>query len=309
MPTIRRSMILLLVLCLAGCTTPVKNAAVVVSEPAVWVDGPMDGMTLRLEPYEVVFHISDPAGVKNGELSINGDVITVLSNPSGTTSPATLRYLWTPPQAGDYTLQFRAQGIEDNWSSPETVTVHIVAPTLVITPTFTYTNTTTTTITTTATSTPTPSMTPTLSPTVLTFTPSTSSDTLAYGSCDGNNVTIGVQINDFTHVVRMDLFVRLGGDAGKTDWSAYGSMQSLGNGAYQLKVRSENLAKASKYTNGTLYYQFVAVGAGEQILGRSDVYSNVALKKCADYEFNPQVTLNFKFYPSITPSKTPIIVK
>ena len=97
MKIVRIILIGFLTLSLIGCTAtkPLEKVErVVVSSPTAWMDGPLDGMTIPLKLYDVVFHIADPAGVIQGELSINNQVVASLPNPDVKNSPVTLHYNW-----------------------------------------------------------------------------------------------------------------------------------------------------------------------------------------------------------------------
>lgn len=283
------------------------------SEPRAWLDAPLNGMVLPLAPYQVVFHIADPAGVALGELSINGQAVSNQANPDGTSSPATLRYDWNPPAPGEYTLQVRAQGSSGNWSGFSSARVTVGDPTPTNTPTLTLTptliDTLTPTITSTATLTPTLTPTPTMIQAPLAFSPSASASQFVYGSCGDDNVVLSVQVNNPAQIQYMELFVRLQGTSGRTEWDSYSSMKDKGNGLYQITVQSRQIPGADKFDSATLMYQFIATGSGGGILGRSEVYGDVTLTKCGSSiigitPYRPPVVPQI-----ITPTKTFIIIK
>ena len=40
-----------------------------------WIDAPLDGSTIPLDPYEIVMHAYDPGGVTQVELKVNGSLL------------------------------------------------------------------------------------------------------------------------------------------------------------------------------------------------------------------------------------------
>ena len=198
MKAVRTLVLLFLVFGFApGCNKPQANV-ILQPPPAVpraWIDAPLDGSTIPLEPYEVVFHIANLNGVNRGELSVNGAVIPSLKNPGGSEPLATLRHVWTPDRPGTYTLKVRSQSASGQWSdySQAVVTVKGPTPTRNITPTPTRTPT----------NTPTPTL---VISSAFGFTHEVSTSQFYYGGCAPGKATFSVVVSDPAAVKSVFLF-------------------------------------------------------------------------------------------------------
>ena len=106
--------------------------------PQAWIDAPLDGSTLPLSPYEIIFHASAPGNPAAVELTINGQPAALGSVSLGQ-SLVTIRYPWNPEQPGVYTITARTRDNMGNWSSPHTHVVSIGGPTITVTPVITVT--------------------------------------------------------------------------------------------------------------------------------------------------------------------------
>lgn len=71
---------------LSACApTPTgQPVAAVRGGPMAWIDAPLDGSTLPLAPYEIVFHCSAPSDVAWVELSVDGAVLVSNAPPDTT---------------------------------------------------------------------------------------------------------------------------------------------------------------------------------------------------------------------------------
>ena len=276
----RTFVLILLIWLLPGCNFPVRATTPVLAAPTAWIDGPMDGSTIPLEPYEVIFHVADVGGVALGELSINGQIAANIPVAVAGETLATLRYLWTPPSPGEYTLTTRAQNAAGMWgdSVSAKVTVKEIPPTFTPTPTITLTPTPT--VTPTSTQTEVPTKTATLLP--VSFSVRASVNQIYNGSCDVNQTVISAQLSHAAAVGHVELFIRLQGVSGNwnTDWYSYGSMSNQGGGLYQITVNATNLAGTSPLTKDTVYYQLVAFSSGGKELGRSVTYNDIVVSPC-----------------------------
>lgn len=105
--------ILILIIVAAGCSLPTASAP----GPRAWIDFPLDGSTVELAPVVVYSHASDPAGVAELELYIDGAVVRVDAANSGDPSLAAFEQVWTPPGNGEYVLQVRAKNSAGNYGS------------------------------------------------------------------------------------------------------------------------------------------------------------------------------------------------
>ena len=301
----RIPLLVLLIWLLPGCNLPARSATTVptTTTPAAWIDGPMDGSTIPLAPYEVIFHIADQGGVALGELSINGQLTANIPAAGTAETLATLRYLWSPASPGVYTLQTRGQNTAGGWSDPVSVKVTVgdqpptITPTPAIidlpsiTPTPTETMTSTPTITTTPTRTLVPTRTAT--PLPVGFSSSVSTNQIYNGACGVNQVMIKTNLTNAEAVDHVNLFIHLKNAAGSgsTDWYSYGMMNDTGGENYNITVKAANIVGAGTFTKATLYHQFVAYGRGGEELGRSDTYAVVTLFKCITIIPRPLPTL------------------
>ena len=120
----RKFFVLLLTaaLLLSACNLPVASDV----GTHAWIDAPLDGMVLPLQPYTIVFHASVPLGVTQMEIRINGQVLATLPNPDPTQRLVTLSQVWQPAQAGRYGIAVRAQDRAGNWTAPDNVTVKVL---------------------------------------------------------------------------------------------------------------------------------------------------------------------------------------
>ena len=119
-------LILMFAILIAACDF---HPSALSSQPSLraWIDAPLDGSQLSLDPYEIVVHGSDPAGITVFEISVNDENQIVYSNSSPEDLLAMTRYTWTPPHPGDFTIQARSQNSSSAWSDPVSVSVKVVA--------------------------------------------------------------------------------------------------------------------------------------------------------------------------------------
>jgi hypothetical protein len=279
---------------LSACNLPHSEEIAAVEQAGniqTWIDAPLNGSTIPFASYEIVLHVFDSAGVTQVELSANGNLLANLSNPDPGKQLSTLKYSWRPASPGNYTLKARAQSAGGGWGS-EAVAVVTVSD-------FTETPV----ITSTASVTPTPTLTatPTVTSTAagLSFTPQISTGTFYYGACGSDQVTIQVQVpgdNVYSVVIFTNLKDQAGG--GTTGWDEGSSMNPAGGGWFSRTVSSRSVAGADRFKNAWLLYQFVASDRSNQIIGRSQVYSDITLTACGAAQ--PPVRI-------ITPTKPGII--
>ncbi|GIV63987.1 MAG: hypothetical protein KatS3mg045_1326 [Bellilinea sp.] len=104
-----------LMLLLTGCQSSNLQAQMP-AQPQAWFDAPLDGSDLPLQPIEVVYHAGAGGGVLQSEFSVNGEEITLPINPDPSRQLVTVRFIWQPPFAGNYTLRARSQSNGGVWS-------------------------------------------------------------------------------------------------------------------------------------------------------------------------------------------------
>ncbi|MCL4535960.1 MAG: hypothetical protein M1370_12470 [Bacteroidetes bacterium] len=103
-------------LAMAGCAATGSGQAGVTGGLHAWIDAPLDGSTIPLAPYEVVSHGTDPGGIAEIEMSVNGTVYQTDASPNASVVLVTMRQSWAPPGPGNYTLMVRAHTNSGDWS-------------------------------------------------------------------------------------------------------------------------------------------------------------------------------------------------
>jgi len=117
----------LLVFLIAACS-PSNPTPSQISHLSAWIDAPLDGSTLSMEPYEIVAHGSDPGAIVALELSINNEILITYPNPSPDNLLVSVRETWSPPHPGEYLIEARSQNSSSVWSKPASVNIQVVAP-------------------------------------------------------------------------------------------------------------------------------------------------------------------------------------
>ncbi len=251
-----------------------------------WFDAPLNGTSIPLAPYEVVFHAFAESGVTQAELEANGILLATLPNPAGGAKLATFKYAWRPAAAGNYILRARAQSADGDWGGYATTTITFddftITPTFTYTPTITLTPTKTVsptiTHTPTKTATPTRTYTPTPVPGVVpTFSRQVSSDQFYYGGCTPNTVTVQVQVSEPEAVFSVVLFQKL---QNLTSWDGGTAMHAAGNGKYTLTVSANTVPGREDSTSAVWLNQIAATARNGKVLARSQTYGDVTLYAC-----------------------------
>jgi len=88
--------------------------------PMVWVDQPLDGTRLPLEPQEVTAHGSDADGVTSLEFYVDGTLVGRAPTGGGVLEHATVG--WNPSRPGVYTISVKATDSQGN-VGPEATSV------------------------------------------------------------------------------------------------------------------------------------------------------------------------------------------
>jgi hypothetical protein len=114
-------LLLTVALLLSACNLPVASGG----ETRAWIDAPLDGMHLLVQPYSIIFHGSDPHGLSHLEVSINGAVLATLPNPDMAKTLVYLTQMWQPQGPGRYIIRVRAQNTAGAWSTQDLVTVEV----------------------------------------------------------------------------------------------------------------------------------------------------------------------------------------
>ncbi len=264
-----------------------------------WIDAPLQGSTLPIAPYTIVFHAASPSGIDTFEVKINGvvlDTVAPMSTGSGGSNYGTLFHsesTWTPAAPGIYLISVRSKSSSGPFSSPAQAQVTVVSdleiqavtPQVMVTPqeigglpVFTPPPTPTNNPTPTATFTPTPVQVGEGIP-----NPQFSSAEFYYrGSCSPKQLTIEVSIQD-PSVYSVVLFHRLRGlENGETTAWTNVPMKPLGGGYFNRTLQSEtDIPEFNRFLSAYLQVQIVATKQDGTEIGRTGVLSEVILKTCA----------------------------
>jgi hypothetical protein len=280
-----RLIAILLITGISSCNFPQNSPVISINSGAnTWFDAPLDGTNLPLAPYPVVIHSFDPGGVAQVELSVNGVVLENLK-PSTNSGLSVFKYSWVPKQTGNFILRARSQGQGEKWKSEAIVNVVIGEFTPTLASSFTPTSVDTFTPTPVISFTPTlvSSFTPTPAISILTFKPNVSTSQIFYGGCGVNQVTLQAFVSDTDLARNVTVFVNLKDQqsGATTGWDGGEPMSPAGNGWFQRTVGATSIPNYNSFTKSWIMYQFVATGNNGSVVGRSPVYSDVALSGCA----------------------------
>jgi hypothetical protein len=258
--------------------------------PQAWIDDPLDGMRLLLEPYLITMHSSDSFGITNMELTINGIEQELIPNPDPAKLLVHLTQKWEPPAPGRYVIRARAQNTSGVWSAEDLVTV-VVEDFSTPTPFITLTPTLTPTVTLTPTQIPSTTSSPTPVPQTGFAGPPVFNPTqinLPY-DCASSNLTAEIKVNPGQNIKVVVLFYRVS-DSGYTQHSEWAdiAMNPVGADTYRLTF---NPIKAGGFKpwfssvgvspgwEGWLQTQFVIQDVNG-VYSRSTVYSLVKIAGC-----------------------------
>jgi hypothetical protein len=119
----------------------------------------------------------------------------------------------------------------------------------------------------------------------MTFAPFTDPAEVFYGrgGCAPNAVRIGVGIeNPSEPVSHILLFVRLFDPqtGAKGAWSEGLTMSAWGENKYVYDLLAEDVPEYQDFADAILQYQFVAYNQAQEVIGRSEVYGDVLVKRC-----------------------------
>ncbi len=273
-------------LILTACDQP----AVTPGTPQAWIDDPLDGMHLPLEPYLITMHSSDSLGITSMELSINGVELEPIPNPDSAKLLVHLTQKWEPSAPGRYVIRARAQNTSGVWSAEDLVTV-VVEDISTPTPVTTVTPTLTPTVT--LTPTQIPSTTPSPTPVPQTgfagppiFNPMQIN--LPF-DCATSNLTAEIKVNPGQKIRVVVLFYRVS-DNGFTQHSEWAdiAMNPVGEDTYRITFNPIKAGGfkpwfgsvgASAGWQGWLQTQFVIQDVNGNY-SRSTVYSLVKIAGC-----------------------------
>jgi hypothetical protein len=275
------------ILLLSACNMPNASQGVSSGGPQAWIDAPLDGMRLPLQPYLLTLHGSDPHGISILEVSVDGVVLASITNPDPATLLVYATQNWTPHAPGRYQIRLRARNTAGAWSAEDLVTVIIEDNS---TPTPPPTDTPTVTVTMTATPPATRTQTPTLVPQNGFAGPPVFNPTqlnLPY-DCPSTKLTAEIKVGSTSGIRVLMLFYRLEDKAfsEQSDWDNVG-MSLVGANTYQKTfdpVKGGTLFSwlTSRWTTtweGWVSIQFAIQDTNGGVT-RSEVYRLVKIAGC-----------------------------
>lgn len=270
-------------LSLGACAAPAKLGGV----PRAWIDAPLDGMHLLLQPYLISFHGSDLVGVSQMEVAVNSEVLATLPSPDPVQGLVYMTQMWDPPAPGRYIIRVRAQNSAGVWSAEDSVVIEVSVPTATPSSTPTRTPTATITLTPTATVTPTPAVQIGFLGQPV-FTPGRIN--LPY-DCATSSITAEIGAGPDGRVQQVVLFFRVAdeGLSDRSDWASLAmgrvgpetyraTFDPIEAGQFMTWLRSR-IASSGPGWVGRLQTQFV-IQDNEGGYTRSPVYSLVQIGGC-----------------------------
>ncbi|MGB7537474.1 MAG: right-handed parallel beta-helix repeat-containing protein [Anaerolineales bacterium] len=117
----------------------------------------------------------------------------------------------------------------------------------------------------------------------MTFRASVDPAGIFWGRCDPSTVRISVEIvNPPEPISYVLLFVRLWDEkrGEKTEWGGGLSMLAAGKNIFFYDLSAYDVPGFNGFESAVLQYQFVAYNKAQEVIGRSDVYGDIAFKKC-----------------------------
>ena len=258
--------------------------------PDVAFDQPTPGQAISLSGSMIVFHAYHAGGVVAVELMVNGQPLPDLAQPEAGQPLVVVQQAWTPPAAGSYTLQARAQSAEGAWSSPVALDVLVSGPpsetpeplpSETSKPTVTSTATPTRTLVRTSTATMTLTPGPTSPPPVdqvFLLHPSYTTRLIFKGAdgCGPHMTEIHITATHPDGISYILLFYRLISDRGfDTPWRHH-KMQPQDDVLYKTVINAQDFID---YERGYVEYQFAAEDVNGEI-HRSRKYTNIDMAFC-----------------------------
>ena len=252
--------------------------------PQAWIDAPLNGDRLPLAPYQVVFHVTDPTQIINGELQINGEVAALLTNPEPEKKLATMRYSWEPQEPGEYLLEVRGQNAGGEWSPIDAAVVFIGEIEAE------------------------PSPTPTLEEPeeeeeAAIWDISAQPGEVSYGICSPTQLAISARAYDPNGITVLVIFYRFRDQSGNATGWLDASMNPQGGDLFSQTISISSAVDALGFAGkgGTLEYQLIIQNKASEMV-RGDVRSDVRVNACEGFLSVPLTTQG-------TPTPTPIIIK
>jgi hypothetical protein len=280
----------LLMLLLSACG-PKRTAIVKHSGGSqAWIDAPLPGSKIPLEPVEIVAHAASFEGITFFEIDLNGQLLANTLPDSGSLdlNLAYTRYIWQPAAPGTYLIEVKAfdNGNQPGTSAESLVEVVEATPTPVATATPTSTPTLVSTATATPTSTATPTKTPLPGPTPIVFSNNRVNVSQIYvwgNSCGRKEVDIYITVPAASKVTAMTINYRMVDNANSSHVSVWVTeamhLVTPGGTEWLITVSPDgDIPESNTFLSATLNYQFTATNS--QGTKTSASYNNVSVSYC-----------------------------
>ena len=257
---------------LGGSTSPSDTALPL---QAV-IDSPAEGSSFAMQPLEINYHATSEDGVAAVELSVDGQVLNILTTPDPKVQVTAVKFTWTPTISGSHVVRVRAMSSKGEWSPYAQATINIqgeaqqqVQPTAQSPAAQSPTNT--------------PQPTPTLEGVQL-IEYSKTATTFYFGltTCGPTKNTFTIKLSNPQNIKYVYVFNRLWSTEGEgsAGWDGGHIMRDLGNGEYSLTFDDKNIWNPNDIDRSTFHYQFVAKDKNNADLFRSDAYKDVSYNSC-----------------------------
>ncbi len=265
----KKRLLILVLICIFGAACNPGPTATPPPNLQTWIDKPLDGSTIPLAPYQLLFHAASPNGVAEFEVSINGvvlDTVAPTMTGSGGEEYGTLflgKHNWIPSAPGTYLIAVRAKSSGGPYGSPAMAQVTISSEVeeeevaLVA-------------------ATPTEEL-------VLLSLPEYSVKNLYHGrnGCGTKELTIRIMASN-PEIHSIVLFYRLSDveSEAKTGWTSL-AMNPASAGYFAATLQSESdFPDYKDYKQANIQVQFVALDSEGEEVTRTDVLSDVLFEVC-----------------------------
>ncbi len=245
------------------------------------VNSPAPGAVIPAGPSEIAYYATSVDGVATIELSVDGEVLSTVSNPDTSQQVVALKYTWEPTVSGSHTIRVRAMDAKGNWSNYAAVSVTVESsqtgqqdsqPVEPVQP---------------AEQKPTDTPSATATPEDMTVYNVKHNQDIFYwggGSCGSKEITIEADITHPDDAYAGMIFFRFWDKegAGLSSWSAAYPMARDSDEHFRITISSENIANYNKFEFAVMYYQIKIQSKPPNavVLAGTDVIKQVELHRC-----------------------------
>lgn len=235
------------------------------------INSPAQGAVLPMAPFEIAYYATSVDGIASVELSVNGEVLSTITNPDTSQQVVALKYSWDPAAPGSHTIRVRAQDAKGNWSDYEVsmITVEASQPAQPNQPA------------------PTDAPSATATPENMTVYNVKHNQDIFYwggGSCGSKEITIEADITHPDDAYAGMIFFRFWDKEGEglSSWSSAYPMARDSDEHFRITISSENIANYNKFEFAVMYYQIKIQSKPPNavVLAGTDVIKQVELHRC-----------------------------